>query len=127
MAHTEYEGHTTRMQPETTSNRGGQNLAGSELGELPLYPPGPNDHEGWAWLLARWPGLAPTYCREGHDVQPEMSTSIPVVFRGPHGAPTGVDRRLRAVGNGVVPAVAALAFRELTVRQFNQEGEAWRG
>jgi len=82
LADTEHEGHTTRMRPETTSNRGGQNLAepqladtddaglqgwdecgdgareraartsSPELGELPLFPPGPNDHAGWQWLLA---------------------------------------------------------------------------
>ena len=80
-----------------------------ELGELPLYPPGPTDHEGWAYMLSIMPEAQPTFCRDAD------------------GAPTGVDRRLRAVGNGVVPAVAALAFRELAVRQFNPEGEAWRG
>jgi len=90
--------------------------SGSELGELPLYPPGPNDHAGWEWLLARWPGLAPTYCREGHDVQPEMPTTQRDIRGASHGAPTGVDRRLTAVGNGVVPAVSAKAFRELARR-----------
>jgi len=88
----------------------------NERGELPLYLPGPNDHAGWEWLLARWPGLAPTYCKEGHDVQPEMPTTQRDIRGASHGAPTGVDRRLRAVGNGVVPAVSAKAFRELARR-----------
>ena len=74
---------------------------GSELGELPLYPPGPNDREGWAYMLTVMPEAQPTFCRVAD------------------GATTGVDRRLRAVGNGVVPAVAARAFcvlsRELPI------------
>ena len=104
------EGEVGELRLRADTGDGGNVLADAGL---PLYPPGPNAHAGWAWLLARWPGLAPTYCREGHDVQPEMPTSIPAVLRGPHGATTGVDRRLRAIGNGVVPAVAALAYREL--------------
>ena len=63
---------------------------------LPLYPPGPYDHAGWAYMLSIMPEAQPTFCR--------------VV----DGAPTGVERRLRALGNGVVPAVAAKAFRELS-------------
>jgi DNA (cytosine-5)-methyltransferase 1 len=74
-----------------------------ELGELPLYPPGPNDHEGWAYLLNVMPEVEPTFCRDAD------------------GAPAGVDRRLRAVGNGVVPAVAALAFRELARQRSVKE------
>jgi DNA (cytosine-5)-methyltransferase 1 len=62
---------------------------------VPLYPPGPNDREGWARMLTVMPEAQPTFCRVAD------------------GAPVGVDRRLGAVGNGVVPAVAAIAFREL--------------
>jgi DNA (cytosine-5)-methyltransferase 1 len=91
-----------------------------ELGELPLFPPGPNDHAGWQWLLARWPELAPTYCKDGHDVQPEVPAIEPSLLRGPHGTPTGVDRRLRAIGNGVVPIVSATAYLELT-KQLEDE------
>ena len=85
-----------------------------ESRDLPLYPPGPNDHAGWQWLLARWPELAPTYCKDGHDVQPEVPTIKPSLLRGPHGTPTGVDRRLRGIGNGVVPIVAATGYLQLT-------------
>lgn len=63
---------------------------------LPLYPPGPSDQDGWAYMLSIMPEVEPTFCRDAD------------------GAPTGVDRRLRAIGNGVVPAVAAKAFRELS-------------
>jgi len=82
-------------------------------GDVPLYPPAPNDHAGWEWLLARWPELAPTYCKDGHDVQPEVPTIESKLRGASPGTPTGVDRRLRAIGNGVVPAVAAVAFRTL--------------
>ena len=64
-------------------------------GTVPLYPPGPGDREGWSQLLSIVPEAEPTFCR---------------TLNGPA---TGVDLRLRAVGNGVVPAVAAVAFREL--------------
>ena len=64
--------------------------------DVPLYPPCPNDHEGWAYMLSVMPEVEPTFCRDAH------------------GATTGVERRLRAVGNGVVPAVAALAWQSLS-------------
>ena len=68
---------------------------GREKVGYPLYPPGPGDREGWSQLLSIVPEAEPTFCR---------------TLNGPA---TGVDLRLRAVGNGVVPAVAAVAFREL--------------
>ena len=43
-----------------------------------------------------------------------------VLSRIDDGAAAGVERRLRALGNGVVPAVAALAFRELS-KALNKE------
>jgi site-specific DNA-cytosine methylase len=85
-------------------------------GDVPLYPPAPNDHAGWEWLLARWPELAPTYCKDGHDVQPEMS-QIECEFCGSSDGPTQelpTEVLLRGIGNGVVPAVAALAFSTLS-------------
>ena len=63
---------------------------------LPLYPPGPDDYEGWTHLLDYLPQVEPTFCRDAYGPTP------------------GVDGRLRATGNGVVPAVAAVAWRYLT-------------
>jgi len=63
---------------------------------LPLYPPGPDDYEGWTHLLDVLPQVEPTFCRDAYGPTP------------------GVDGRLRATGNGVVPAVAAFAWRYLT-------------
>ena len=81
-------------------------------GTLPLYPPGPGDRDGWARLIARFPELEPTFCKEGHMLS-EMQKTESCIHRTLNGPTTGVDLRLRAVGNGVVPAVAARAFREL--------------
>ena len=58
-------------------------------------PPGPADHDGWARMLTEVPEAQPTFCRVAHGPAP------------------GVDRRLRAIGNGVVPAVAAAAYKYL--------------
>ena len=79
---------------------------------FPLYPPGPGDRNGWAELIELYPELEPTFCKEGHML-PEMQKTQSNFRRTPHGTPSGVDLRLRAVGNGVVPAVAGRAFREL--------------
>ena len=87
----------------------------------PLYPPGPGDRDGWDRLLRQYPDLAPTYCKEGHGVQPEVQKTQSCIRRTPDGPLSGVDLRLRAIGNGVVPAVAALAFRTLA-RELKIEG-----
>jgi hypothetical protein len=71
-------------------------------GTVPLYPPGPGDRDGWAYLLSIVPEAEPTFCR---------------TLNGPT---SGVDLRLRAVGNGVVPAVAARAFRVLSEKLKKQ-------
>ena len=87
----------------------------------PLYPPGPGDRDGWDRLLREYPDLAPTFCKEGHDVQPEVQKTQSCIRRTSDGPLPGVDLRLRAVGNGVVPAVSALAFRTLA-RELKIEG-----
>ena len=65
---------------------------------VPLYPPGPDDHEGWAHVLTDMPSLKPTFCR---------------VAAGPT---PWVGEQLRSIGNGVVPASAARAFLLLSKR-----------
>ena len=70
----------------------------SEKVGYPLYPPGPNDHEGWTHVLTDVPSLEPTFCRVAH------------------GATPWVDKQLRSIGNGVVPASAARAFLLLSKR-----------
>ena len=91
---------------EATPRRDIDGCGGAQLGNLPLFPPGPQDHDAWAEVLAVRPDLAP-------------ATQSPV--RGvAHGGARGVDLarafQLRALGNSVVPACVALAFRTLWER-----------
>ena len=69
---------------------------------IPLYPPGPKDKQGWTHLLSILPEAQSSWCRTLDGPAPEM------------------DIRLRAVGNGVVPAVAARAFRVLSEKLKKQ-------
>ena len=75
---------------------------GHGISSFPLYPPGPGDRDGWAYLLSIVPEAEPTFCRTLNGIT------------------SGVDLRLRAVGNGVVPAVAARAFRVLSEKLKKQ-------
>ena len=67
-----------------------------------LYPPGPEDLKEWAHLLSEMPTLIPAFCRVAN------------------GATPWVDKQIRAIGNGVVPAVAARAWQILS-RRFIEE------
>lgn len=74
-----------------------------ERGGLPRFPPGPDDPDTWSRILASRPDLAPAQ---------------PRIRRVADGLAGGVDSslrtdRLRACGNGVVPAQAARAWRGL--------------
>ncbi len=67
-----------------------------------VFPPGPDDLGGWREYLRSTPQLEPSVCR------------------GADGLANRVDR-LRLCGNGVVPLVAAHAFRILVAR-FSDDG-----
>ena len=58
-------------------------------------PPTIDDDIGWAHTLAHMPEVEPSFCR--------------VV----NGLPIGMEQRLRALGNAVVPSMAAKGFTEL--------------
>lgn len=72
------------------------------FGESAPFPPGPADLESWRDILACRPDLAPAISEEEAQAQSEI-----------RGVAYGLDSRvdqLRAVGNGVVPLVAAYAL-----------------
>ena len=78
---------------------------GLSSGTIPTWPPSPSDADGWAEILMERPDLAPALDKEAESQ-----------FRGmAHGAthrldiPPANDRvnRLKALGNGIVPAVVA--------------------
>ena len=74
--------------------------AGTKL--IPLYPPGPEDEKGWAYMLS-----------EMQEAQPSICFTV-------DGHPPQLERQLRSYGNGVVPAMAAIAWCDLA-QAFIQE------
>jgi DNA (cytosine-5)-methyltransferase 1 len=77
----------------------------------PYWPPGPNERDEWARILARWPTLAPA------TVEPTVRHVDDGVSAGVGGpAPTSREGVLRSLGNAVVPASAAHAFGILRAR-----------
>jgi len=85
---------------------------GHDLAGLPPFPPGPEDRDAWARVLAERPDLAPALA----DAEGETK---PGVCRLDDGLAGGLDyrqERLRCAGNGVVALQAAVAFVVLARR-----------
>ena len=74
--------------------------------ELPPWPPGPEEFDRWDRVLAIDPTVEPAICGMANGTPPELERSI-----GPNR-----QKRLRALGNAVVPVVAAVAFLTLARR-----------
>ena len=73
-----------------------------------LFPPGPDDLESWARVLAEMPEAEPAFCREADGVAWWLD------------ATSARTQRLAVLGNGVVPLVAAHAFRTLAARMKSE-------
>ena len=81
---------------ERGEGRTGFDQRDNELAGLPVYPPGPNDRDGWAYVLSVMPQAQPTFCRVDDGMAGRM-----------------VADRLAMLGNGVAPLAAAYAYRTL--------------
>lgn len=105
------------------AERGGGRLDAAvrdSSGGIPDFPPGPGDGAAWARVLELRPDLAPALTRKeeaelavrglAHGIPPRVAFIAPDL-PGPV-APPRVDA-LRALGNAVVPAQAAAAFKIL--------------
>jgi DNA (cytosine-5)-methyltransferase 1 len=91
--------HETEPRPVTGG--GGRGLVQEDGGVLGPFPPGPEERKRWATILAQRPDLAPAIER--------------AVRRMVNGDAAWLHR-LHALGNAVVPDVAALAWRILYQR-----------
>jgi DNA (cytosine-5)-methyltransferase 1 len=75
---------------------------GLRSGAIPTWPPGPSDADGWAGLLAERPDLAPALGKEAESQ-----------FRGMDDGRSHRVDELKALGNGLIPAVAAEAWHRM--------------
>jgi DNA (cytosine-5)-methyltransferase 1 len=75
---------------------------GLRSGAIPTWPPGPGDTDGWAELLAERPDLVPALDKEAESQ-----------FRGVDDGRSHRVDELKALGNGIVPAVVAEFLRRV--------------
>ncbi len=87
--------------------RGG--IQSQDRDQLPAWPPGPEELDQCRRILTTEPTLEPAICGMADGISDELEQSI---FRH-------WQKRLRALGNAVVPVVAAVAFRTLLNRMID--------
>jgi DNA (cytosine-5)-methyltransferase 1 len=80
----------------------GDCATGRGVGDLPTWPPGPSDTDGWERVLRERPDLAPALSKEA-----ECEHGLLV-----NGRSHRVDE-LKALGNGIVPSVVAEFLRRV--------------
>ncbi|TLX12122.1 DNA cytosine methyltransferase [Rhizobium sp. MHM7A] len=85
-----------------TEAKGWRPLIASSDREVSLFPPGPDDSEGWRTTLSIAPELEPAFRRVADGLASRLDI--------------GRVDRLRMLGNGVVPLQAAYALRTLVTR-----------
>jgi DNA (cytosine-5)-methyltransferase 1 len=78
---------------------------------LPLWPPGPDEIDDWREVVTTDITVKPTLCGMVDGISPELEQSVCMCRAG----------RFRALGNAVVPVVAALAFLTLSRRAASIE------
>lgn len=100
----------------SSRDQGRSNALGS--GDIPLWPPAPDDLDAWREILNRWPLLAPAV-DEAATQSALRALAHGESFCGSPRPPARADW-IRLAGNGVVPEQAALAFRELARRLRKQ-------
>ena len=81
--------------------------------QQPYWPYGPSETEQWERLLKERPDLAPAVEKEA---QPELCRTLDGDTHWLELANTYRSERLQALGNGVVPLTAALAYSVLWKR-----------
>ncbi|MCH8854389.1 MAG: DNA cytosine methyltransferase [Planctomycetes bacterium] len=133
-------GDTESIKPWSRKAWSGKSGSATRSGRDMEWPPGPADTDAWAAILRERPDLAPAVdhpasaqskrqqetasvreqrvCGISGSENDRQETPESEVRGMADGTPRGLARtdRLRILGNGVVPAQAALAFRELACR-----------
>ena len=103
-----HNGQGGALEPQQSQGSGGGSDGVQAVAHwgIPAWPPGPGDGDAWATVIERWPHLTP-------------AAEPPV--RGVADGVSNWSEQLKAVGNGIVPAVAALVLKHTIGGAFTKE------